>query len=317
MAAEPEIHQKTYELKFLAQAIQKIFDSDSSDFSFDFVAPGDDEKQQRMQINAHKTLLSAVSPVFQAMFSGNWKESTSVEIADASFETFNALIEYFYTENITITAGNVGEVLYLSDKYDTPKLTAVCSEFLAERVALKDVVNCISLALTFSLETLKSKCKEIIGKNIIEVIESEPFLQCGRGALFEILSIDFCGMEPFVEAMAFDSCIKWAQNECRAQNIDADNGENMRNALGNCFDRIRFREMHFDEFGKRITLYKDMFTKDEIVDVVANAKKDVLNVDKNYSAVKVSICRAPPFIPSGRPSPAWQRSDRSNQIIVS
>lgn len=65
--------------------------------------------------------------------------------------------------------------------------------------------------------------------------------------------------------MIFDACIEWAQNKCKEQMKSADSGENLRQMLGSCLDRMRFNEIPMVEYKKRLVLYKDMFTKDEII----------------------------------------------------
>lgn len=256
------------------RAIRKIFRKDTSDISFSIGVRVNEQKQQRSEIVAHKSLLSALSPVFEAMFSGNWKESACIEISDASYNAFDEFIQYFYSGEVAITMENVGEVLYLADKYDVPELVASCTSFLLKHVTLKDVVDCVKLACIFSLNALKAKIKQIIAKNTAQVFESEQVLRCGRDQLFEMLSID---SSTCPEEKLFDICIRWAQTKCREQRSDADNENHLRNMLGNCFDLIRFREMDLDEFHKRLSTYSGMFTKEEIIEIYSNLQVGVYN----------------------------------------
>lgn len=247
---------------FYDRIIHKLFNKDTSDFTFCFGPSKNDQKKLRMAVYAHKTLLSTISPVFAAMFSGNWKESTSVDITDASFDAFNVFIEYFYSEQVSISADNVGEILYLAHKYDIQELVLACSSFLLEHVTVDDVVSCISLSCTYGLDNLKLKCKRIIIEEADKVFESEEFLECSEKVLSEILLI-----ESNLEVKFFDACLNWAQNKCRIDKIDAENGENLRKVLGDCFDLIKFKEMNVMEFNKRLSLHKDIFSKDEIIDI--------------------------------------------------
>lgn len=255
MAATSEKTIKKFNFNASNRAIREIFNEESTDISFSFPNAG------KQKIDAHKTLLSALSPVFKAMFSGNWKESTQVEILDAHFDEFNEFAQYFYTDEITVSTKNVGELLYLAKKYEIPDLVSACSSFLMEHESLDNMVNCLSLACTFELDALKVKCKKIICSNTTKVVESEAFIHCDKNALFEILSIDSSSCP---EEKVFDACIKWAEHKCAERKIEK-NGENLRCMLGNCFDSIRFKEIPIADFNKRLILYKDMFTKDEII----------------------------------------------------
>lgn len=76
--------------------IQKVFNIESTDISFSFPNDG------YMKMDAHKALLSALSPVFKAMFSDIWQQSTQIEILDAHFDAFNEFLQYFHTDEITV-----------------------------------------------------------------------------------------------------------------------------------------------------------------------------------------------------------------------
>lgn len=181
MAATSKNTTKMYQLKASNRTIKKIFNKKTTNFSFCFSS---DEKDQKIEV--HKTLLSAFSTVFEAMFSDNWKESTRVEISDASFDAFKEFIKYFYFDQMAISTENVGELLYLANKYETLDLVLACSSFLLERVTVDNVVDCNSLACLFGLDQLKTKCKNIICIETYQVLKSESFLICDKNALFEI-----------------------------------------------------------------------------------------------------------------------------------
>lgn len=274
MASTSSIPQKTYEKKVHNRAFSKLFNKESADVAFLFCGNGDAEDQNRAVIKAHRNMLSAVSPVFEAMFNGTWKESTAIHIEDASSAAFKAFIEYFYTEKITITTENVTEILYLANKYDIPELVMTCSSFLVEHVTVSDVTECLSVSCTFGLNALKTKCMAIIGENTVEVLASEAFIQCEKDILFEILSIDSCTCH---EETFFAACVKWAKSKCAEHKIDAEQTENARSVLGNCFGLIRFKEMRREMLAEQIKHHKDMFTKDEIVEFCTQAKNECSN----------------------------------------
>lgn len=245
------------------RVIRKLFTQQTKDIYFTFPAG---EK-----IGAHKALLSALSTVFEAMFSGYWEQSREVEILDASFGVFCDFVQYFYYNKAIIRTENVGELLYLANKYEILNLLSACSSFLLDFVTLDDVIDCINLACMFGLDALKTKCKEIICKNTTHVIGSDSFLQCDKNALFEVLSIK---ASTCPEKHIFDASIKWAQKQCNEQNIDAENAENIRRVLGNSFDLIRFGDMSMDEFSDRPSFHKNMFTVDEIFSFFGHVKNE-------------------------------------------
>ena len=79
-------------------------------------------------ILSHKSFLSEKSPVFSAMFSGNFKESKDKEIVieDTTYEAFNAFIRFLYYDYLFVDIDNdfelIGELYRLSDRYDVSRL---------------------------------------------------------------------------------------------------------------------------------------------------------------------------------------------------
>lgn len=263
MAAKSNHITKLYEPKTSDRVITKIFNEKTADIFFSF--------PRGEIIDAHKALLSALSTVFNAMFSGNWKESSEVEIVDASFGTFLRFMKYFYSEIFVISTENVSELINLANKYEIHDLVAACESFLLETATVDNVMDWITLACMFGLDALKTKCREIMCEHTENVIESESFLQCDNNILFEVLSID---RSTCPEEKIFDACINWAQNKCNEQEIDAGKAENIRRTLGNCFDRIRFKDMRFEEFSKRPSLHKNLFNVDEVFGLFAIERTD-------------------------------------------
>lgn len=276
MAANSQNAQKTYEIKVLHRAIQHLFTKATSDVVFIFPADGNDPNQQRRGMQAHKTLLSAVSPVFQAMFSGVWASSARIEISDATCETFNALINYIYTEEVTITSGNVVEMLHLAEKYEIKELIPACTSFLEEH----DKINYSILASTPVVHDRMPVRVEFMRKNTHKVIDAKEFSHCHKIVLHTLLSIDESTVP---EERLFDKCMEWATNKCHEQNIDATNAENLRHMLGDCFHLIRFKEMEREELSNRLQMYKDMFSKEEIIEFCTQAGNQ--HAGKRFKAV--------------------------------
>lgn len=265
MAASTEPTERSYTFNVYNEAIKRIFTKDTADIWFYFpVDESHQAKKLKGEIGAHKMLLSAFSPVFADTFRG-WKKSTNVEIInDVSFDAFNAFIQYFYANKVTITVDNVGEILSLAKKYEIPDLVSSCGSFLSEFVTVENVVGYLNLARTFQFSELATKCREIIRVNTQQVMRSQPFLLCDELDLFEILSIESSSC---TEETIFDACIKWAQTKCLQRNIDASNAAHLKTVLGNCISRIRFNEMEPNARKERIMLYKRMFSMDEIIEI--------------------------------------------------
>lgn len=281
MAANNTRTEKMYPSSARTQAIQKLFNASNFDVHFSIASTEQPGSPQNQQIGAHKMWLSAISPVFGAMFTGHWKETSTVSITDASFNGFQAFLKYFYTDRFSINDETVADVLNLANKYDVPELKLCCAAFLLEHVMAENVVDWLGLAVLFEIAELSSKCRAIISGHTQQVITSPAFMQCSNAVLFEILSISWASC---ADELVFDACIEWAKLKCQQQNIDATRPEHLRTMLGSCFDRIRLTRMSQSARKERLTRYQDMFSKEEIIELLsANDENAMLSPSSEYA----------------------------------
>ncbi|GIY28624.1 speckle-type POZ protein-like A [Caerostris darwini] len=99
-------------------------------------------------IPAHKSILSARSPVFAAMFTVRMKENTenTVHITDMEVPILRAVLHHTYTGTIeSLDVASAGGLLFAADKYQFEDLKRVCSDFLKENMTLENVLNTLVL----------------------------------------------------------------------------------------------------------------------------------------------------------------------------
>lgn len=174
---------ESYTFNVHAKAIEKMFNDETVDIRFTF------PKEGNQSIGAHTMLLSAISPVFAAMFNGSWKESkiTEVPILDASFTGFSQFLRYFYWAAVTINGEAVAEMVNLANKYNLPDLMTRCSLFLSKHLNEENAVDCLGLARKFEFQELTTKSKELIACKTSKVMQSQSFLTCNQDVLHEFL----------------------------------------------------------------------------------------------------------------------------------
>lgn len=270
MATHTESHLANSN-RLLCRAIGNLFDSASTDIAFRLAT----EENEVKTIDAHKNWLSAVSPVFKAMFDGNWREKDTVEIVDAKYEVFDEFVQYLYGNEVDINEGNIDALVYLARKYIIDELVSKCTEYIELHLSIDTVIHSLDLALTYDLDGSKEKCKEIISDNTEDVLKTDDFLTCHSDILKIILQLEKIAC---TEARIFDACIEWADRQCRDKNVES-NAETLRGKLGECFELIRFKEMKNEERAERIKLHSGrLFTRDELYDLFVHF------IDNNFTA---------------------------------
>lgn len=273
---------KLYECDARINAFKKMFAEDRVDINFVIHQNGEIVDK----FPAHKALLSAVSPVFEVMFNGNWKEQSEVIIVDASPSSFKEFLTFFYRDKIPLTEDNIFEVLNLTVKYQVQEGSMTCLRFLLEHLSTSNVIRtyeAVKLAFDENLEFSKfsDELNEIgifVIDNTISVLRSQDFLCCTNKTLESILQLNTFTCD---ETEVFDACMEWARNACESKDIDSSNAENLRNELGDCFKLIRYNEMDEKAFAERYRLYSAMFSKEELSDIFLK-----FNFNENEGKVK-------------------------------
>lgn len=96
------------------------------------------------KIFAHRVILSACSPYFHAMFTGELAESrqTEVKIRDIDESAMELLIDFCYTASITVEESNVQTLLPAACLLQLAEIQDVCCEFLKRQL---DPSNCLGI----------------------------------------------------------------------------------------------------------------------------------------------------------------------------
>lgn len=257
MAAASKIKLTSYQ-----NMIAKLFAEPDSDVEFLF-----NENDKANTIRAHTKFLSAMSPVFESMFSGNWKETDAVKIEDVDFDDFDTFMQCLYGKEVETNKDNVEALLYLFKKYAIDDIPLSCSAFIIDQLTIENVFHYLNVAITYDLDTLHDSCAKIISENTGDALKLPEFLCCSQETLTAILKL---GKVSCMEHVLFDSCMKWARQRCHEKELE-ENGENIRKELGNCFSLIRFKEIEKVSFAERCALYNDgLFSSKELCEFYIN-----------------------------------------------
>lgn len=127
------------------------------------------------EFHAHKAILSVRSPVFDAMFSQEFREKTEnkVEIPDISVEVFELLLRGIYTGRLSSLEKHAEELLAATNKYQVDDLKTQCTQCLISRITSKSVISLLLLADMHHSTELKSECIKYITANLASVQATE------------------------------------------------------------------------------------------------------------------------------------------------
>lgn len=216
------------------------------------------------QVPAHKMILSAQSPVFNRMFYGTLKEKGDVEIVDANADEFTEFLQFFYLYKVTLTTENIEAVVRLADKYDALEWVYECAADLEKELTPKDMCWGYELAVHLNNESLIKFCEQQISANPKDVFATDSFKYCSKTVLERILDLPM----PIDEMDIFKAALEWSKQACINNNLDQNNGNDLRAQLGDCLQLIRFSEMQIEDFTTFYKTINGFLTLEEFQDIV-------------------------------------------------
>ncbi|XP_017148498.1 uncharacterized protein LOC108159569 [Drosophila miranda] len=114
------------------------------------------------QLKCHKLILSAASPVFEAMFFGPMHENEpEIEIHDISAAIFKVLVDYIYTgsvdyNNLELVA--CIELYYAAEKYLLDQLIADSLVAITRKLRFSNILPALELSVCMGLDSLLEVC---------------------------------------------------------------------------------------------------------------------------------------------------------------
>lgn len=109
-------------------------------------------------INSHKVILSTASPVFEAMFFGPLAETCCIEISDISYEAFQLMLEYIYTDEVDMSAvvqiEDLMELYYCAKKYLLSVLMLKCDKLIRTTLRHENILQAIDMAVAMNIPEL-------------------------------------------------------------------------------------------------------------------------------------------------------------------
>ena len=142
----------------LADFDRKFLDSKLSDFVI---------RCQGEEFRVHKFVLSARSPVFDAMFQSEMSESVKGEIRidDADNDVFKEMLRYMYCAKVEDSFTKFKELLVAANKYQVEDLVKYCGTKVVESLNKDNALQIGVFAELHNAEDLMKECVKLILSN--------------------------------------------------------------------------------------------------------------------------------------------------------
>lgn len=185
------------------------------------------------RIPAHKVVLSACSPYFCAMFTGELAESkqTEVTIKDVDEMALQTLIDFCYTAHVVVEESNVQTLLPAACILHLKEIQNICCEFLKQQLAPSNVLGIRAFADTHACRELLRAADKFTQSHFSEVMDSEEFMLLPLNQLIDIISSDELNVQN--EEQVFVAAMAWVKN----------NLEERKAFLSMVLQHVRFPQM--------------------------------------------------------------------------
>ncbi|CAL4933476.1 unnamed protein product [Urochloa decumbens] len=152
---------------------------------------------------AHRCVLAARSPVFDALLFGPMKEGTATEncirIDDMVPQVFESLLHFIYTDSLPEAEGQDEEasatmaqhLLEAADRYGMDRLKLICEDRLCRYIDVSTVGTSLALAELHRCQGLKETCFQFLKslKTLDEVMATDGFQHLAKSFPFALLEL--------------------------------------------------------------------------------------------------------------------------------
>uniref|UniRef100_A0A5K3FA46 BTB domain-containing protein n=2 Tax=Mesocestoides corti TaxID=53468 RepID=A0A5K3FA46_MESCO len=177
---------------------------------------------EQQKFSAHKIVLAATIPFFDAMFLSGMSEASKREISIKGIDpaALEAFITFAYTGEIQITPANVQATLIGASFLHIDSVRNFCCRYIEERLSLENLLQVRNFATSFLCSNLVSACDKIIHENFEVLADSPVFYSLSGSELCKLLESD--DLQVSSEEKVFHSIIAWCEHP--PSDADAETG---------------------------------------------------------------------------------------------
>ena len=162
-------------------------------------------------IEAHRSILAAVSPVFEKMFYGSFKEgkSMTVDLPKDNYKSMGLLIDFVYRGSCELNLDEIFPVLEAFDRYQINKVPFchMCSDVILAQMEPTNYVTLLEkFAKVMSEEGIKKAANKVmVYTNIDFISKFDTTKDLPEEMLLQLLQMDITNHEVDI----FDFLVKW------------------------------------------------------------------------------------------------------------
>ncbi|NXW43000.1 BTBDJ protein, partial [Nyctiprogne leucopyga] len=156
--------------------------------------------REQQKVFAHRCVLVCRCQAFRGMLSqglagsedppGSVPPQGPFVLGNVQPEVFLAVIEFLYTNSITLNSCIALEVLTSSVEYGLQDLCKLCTEFIKDTLSVEQVCEALQAAVTYGQTDLQQHCLAFIESHTVAVVRTQGFHELSDMVLAQVLRSD-------------------------------------------------------------------------------------------------------------------------------
>lgn len=207
---------------------------------------------EKTRIPVHRYILSVTSWVFYNSF--YLLHLNEFQLPDASAHDVRTFLEYFYTDHLALDQHNVYAVLRLALQFEVEHLEQLCIAYIERHLlTIENVTDILSTAHALHCTELARKTRQVIEWTVLDVVQTQGFLNATRETLELILDMPQLNCTEF---QLYQGVMQWAASQQAKRRKPKTETEvtvaaiKTRELLDKCLYKLRFPTMSAEEFSE-------------------------------------------------------------------
>ncbi|XP_062974639.1 BTB/POZ domain-containing protein 19 isoform X1 [Elgaria multicarinata webbii] len=235
--------------------------------------------REQKEVFAHRCLLSSRCQAFGAMLSHPQEiQQAPLTLSHVQPEVFLAVIEYLYTNSVTLNNLIALEVLTSSMEYGLDDLSRLCVEFIKDTLNVEQACEAFQAAVAYGQVDLQTHCLAFIENCTREVVQTRGFLELSELAMQTILQSNSLAID---EVKLIHAVREWAHVGSAVL------GRSVRNVAGAVVPGLRLALLSPSE----LTTLEEENRKDQMIPVESLAEAWKMHALGKGRGMRSSWCR--------------------------
>lgn len=169
--------------------------------------------------HAHRNVLAAGSPYFNAMFASTLVENEQkvITLHEIHPDIFQSLLNFFYTGQIEVNSETCQELMSAADMFNVSEVLVFCCEFLKQQLTVENCIGIYIFAEAHAWEDVLEAAERFIYSNFEEVGQSTEFLDLPKETLIHFLNSEHLHVKTELQVLYI--ALRWLLHDISARRI--------------------------------------------------------------------------------------------------